>query len=318
LIVGAGTIVLMLLVSAGLAQHLSSRIQDVERQVAAIAGGDFREADAGSRRDEIQELVASVNQMSRQLRQMQQTVRQSERARLLGQLAGGMAHQLRNALTGARLAVQIHARRCPLESREESLAVALRQLALTEEQVKGFLSLGRLERRPPQACDVTALVAEVAALVGPTCEHAKVRLETSIAGGLPPLLVDVDGLRSATLNLVLNAIEAAGPQGAVSLRAAACGGEMLLEVFDNGPGPPPETVEMLFEPFVTSKREGAGLGLALARQVATDHGGELTWERAREQTCFRLTLPWKEAAPDDRIGTRVAAGSHMRNNEMQP
>lgn len=298
LAVGAATILLMVVLSAWLAQRISRRIQSVQQQVAAIAGGQFIEIETGQRQDEIRELALSVNEMSRQLRQMQQTIRQAERSRLLGQLAGGLAHQLRNAVTGARLAVQLHLRRCAtLKSSDDSLNVALRQLSLTEEQIKGFLSLGRQERKPPELCDLAALISEIATLVGPTCEHAQVRFQHQVPTGLPSLMADIQGLRGAVLNLTLNAIEAAGPSGEVQLQAGelAAANGVEIEVRDNGPGPPPELNDALGEPFVTGKAEGVGLGLALAKQVAIDHGGTLTWVREANQTCFRLTLPLTRA-----------------------
>ena len=293
LAVGAATILLMIVLSAWLAQRLSRRIQSVQQQVAAIAGGQFIEVETGQRQDEIRELALSVNEMSRQLRQMQQTIRQAERSRLLGQLAGGLAHQLRNAVTGARLAVQIHVRRClGTANSDDSLNVALRQLSLTEEQVKGFLSLGRQERKPPEPCDLAELVQEIAALVGPTCEHAQVTFQYHVQPDLPNIAADIQGLRGAVLNLTLNAIEAAGPHGEVSLRVSRqpASNAIQIEIRDNGAGPPPELAEALGEPFITGKPEGVGLGLALAKQVAADHGGTLTWERNNGQTYFRLNI----------------------------
>lgn len=293
LAVGAATIVLMVLLSAWLAQRLSRRLQLVQQQVAAIADGEFVEIEPGQRQDEIRELALSVNAMSRQLRQLQQRIGQAERSRLLGQLAGGLAHQLRNAVTGARLAVQIHLRRCAGPVTDDSLNVALRQLSLTEEQIKGFLSLGRQEPKPIETCAVGRLVEEIAVLVGPACEHAQVRFIHQTEAGIPLIQADIQGLRGAVLNLTLNALEAAGPGGEVTLQAALTSGtqELLIEVRDNGPGPPANLAESLGEPFVTGKPEGVGLGLMLAKQVAADHHGSLTWLRAANQTCFRLVLP---------------------------
>jgi hypothetical protein len=95
----------------------------------------------------------------------------------------------------------------------------------------------------------------------------------------------------------LNAIEAAGPGGAVRLEAAAIGDQVAVEVADTGAGPPPELADSLCEAFVTSKPEGVGLGLALAHRVAADHGGRLTWIREDGETRFRLTLPYRAEAP---------------------
>ncbi|HUG91369.1 MAG TPA: HAMP domain-containing sensor histidine kinase [Planctomycetaceae bacterium] len=304
LAVGTVTLVLAVIVSAWLAQRISRRLRTVEQQVAGIAAGRFDEVALGSRHDEIQDLVRSVNQMSRQLQDMQATIHSSERTRLLGQLAGGLAHQLRNALTGARLAVQIHRRRCELNGEDESLEVALRQLSLTEEQVKGLLSLGRTERRPPAARPAGDVVDDVAALVGPACRHAGVELATSITGGAGASVADSESVRTAVLNLTLNAIEAAGRGGRVEINATVDGAGLHFEIVDDGPGPPPELGEAIFDVFVTSKPEGVGLGLALARQIAEESDGGLSWQRVDCTTRFRLSVPAsRQLSPQNRNGT---------------
>jgi signal transduction histidine kinase len=284
--------------------------------VAAIAAGDFSEIATGHRQDEIQELVASVNSMSAQLRGMQHTIRQSERARLLAQLAGGLAHQLRNAVTGTRMALQLHQRRCAANPADKSLSVALRQLALTETQVRGLLSLGRGERSQPVDCDPARIVEDVAGLVEPTCEHADVTLEIAPSPTAGFVRADVESLRAAILNLTTNAIEAAGPGGRVTLRTLARAGLVGVEVGDDGSGPPDHVAESLFEPFVTTKPEGVGLGLALARQVAVDHGGSLTWQRENGQTRFCLMLPATKSPRSGSPESVVTSEIQIPNSEI--
>ena len=290
LVLGVGSLGAMAVVTSWIAHRIGVRIRRVERQVALIAEGDFHELDLGRERDEVQDLSRSINRMCVQLRELRRTVEKSERTRLLAQFAAGLAHQLRNSLTGARMSVQLHARRHPAPDGDQSLDVALRQLAMTEEQVKGLLSLGRVERRPPEVFDLRQLLADVALLVRPSCQHAKVLLHRP--RGVPlELLADPAGVRAAVLNLTLNAIEAAGSGGKVSLAALSDGDEVTIEVADTGPGPPPELADALCEAFVTSKPEGVGLGLALAQQVASEHGGRLSWTRAGGETRFSLALP---------------------------
>ena len=309
LAVGAGAVLLTAIVSGWLAQQFGGRIRLLQERVASIAAGDFREIPLGRRQDEIHDLVESVNVMSDQLRRMQETIRQSERTRLLSQLAGGLAHQLRNAVTGARMALQLHQRRCPESASDQSLSVALRQLALVETQVRGLLSLGKGERRAPVSCELGQFVEDVAALVEPICEHAQVRLQVEIDSEGCTIEADPEALRAAVLNLVTNAIEAAGPGGGVCVRTMKLDDAVAIEVEDTGAGPPPEAAENLFEPFVTTKPEGVGLGLSLARQAAADHAGSLAWRRERERTVFRLTLPGARSQPGAASGNSAICNS---------
>ena len=297
LILGGSSLVLMAAVTSWIAHRISRRIRLVQRQVARIAAGDFEGFDLGRERDEVSDLARSINSMCVQLSEMSRTIQRSERTRLLAQLAAGLAHQMRNSLTGARMSVQLHAKRFPPQPGDESLDVALRQLAITEEQVKGLLSLGRVERRPLEVCDLGRLLADVAFLVHPSCRHAKVTLRYHEGEGPITFVADPADVRAAALNLALNAIEAAGPCGNVSIEALSSGDEVAVEIADTGPGPPPELADAICEPFVTSKPEGVGLGLAIAHQVAIEHGGRLSWSRQGGETRFRLTFPKVDGTP---------------------
>jgi signal transduction histidine kinase len=291
LAVGAVTIVVMLALSAWLARRVGRRIDAVRGLFARIADGSFEQATAEPPNDELHDLVLSANRLSDRLREMRETIRRTERVRLLGQLAGGLAHQLRNSLTGARMAVQLHQRRCRPEG-DDGLDVALIQLALTEEQVKGLLALGRRDDGPTRRGAVPDLLREVERLVGPACRHGKVRWTCSVADDANDILLDgYDRVRAALLNLTLNAIEAAGPNGDVRLVTESDGDTFRIEVRDGGPGPSAAVRDSLFDPFMTTKPEGVGLGLALARQTASDLGGSLSWARAEGATVFTFTLP---------------------------
>jgi signal transduction histidine kinase len=291
LALGLGTLGFVAAVTSWIAHRISKRIRELQQQVARIAAGDFEGFEPGPPGDEVQDLAGSIHRMCTQLKQMQQTIRQSERTRLLAQLAAGLAHQLRNSLTGARLSIQLHAKRFPPQKGDETLDVALRQLALTEEHVKGLLSLGRVERQPHAPCELGQLLGDVALLVKPCCHHAHVQLRRR--GGDDPLHVIADqaALRAAVLNLTMNAVEAAGPGGEVDIGASTNRGDVTIEVSDTGPGPPREVSENLLDPFVTSKPEGVGLGLAVAERVAAEHGGRLSWRRDGDRTRFCMTLP---------------------------
>ncbi|MFO1023277.1 MAG: HAMP domain-containing sensor histidine kinase, partial [Planctomycetales bacterium] len=292
LLLGVVALIGVVLISSIVFRRLARRLEDVRNQVADIAAGNFREIPLSDPPDEIQDLISSVNAMSRQLKAMQQLIGRTERSRVLGQLAGGLAHQLRNALTGTRLAIQIHMRRCSHSAQDESLKVALQQLSVMEEHVRRLLSVGRGEKIEVGWCSINKLFEEVRTLVAPVCKHSRVEFDLTI----PPLTIlevrgHYEGLRNALLNLVLNSVEAAGPDGKIAIRAHLDQADLIVEVFDNGLGPPPEIAPQLFEPFVTGKPDGVGLGLVVVQQVVRQHQGEVTWERIGEETCFRMRLP---------------------------
>ena len=102
---------------------------------------------------------------------------------------------------------------------------------------------------------------------------------------------DADQLAQLFLNVLGNAVEAAGPGGRVRITMTPTPQSARIEVRDNGPGPPPSVAERLFEPFVTGKPDGVGLGLAAARHAAIAHGGKLSWRREDGWTCFVIELP---------------------------
>jgi len=226
---------------------------------------------------------------------LRKTLVASERQRLLGQLAAGFAHELRNAVTGARLAIDLHRRRCDASRSatspaDDSLAVATRQLDIVEAEVRGLLALGRPAEAAVEPTDLDRLIDDVQSLTAARANHTGVTLSRGLPVGLT-MPARRDSLRAALVNLVLNAIDAAGRSGAVRLDILAEPGSASLVVEDTGPGPPPALATTMHEPFVTGKPEGVGLGLAVAQAVAAEHGGTLSWSRHGDRTRFAIRLP---------------------------
>jgi signal transduction histidine kinase len=153
-------------------------------------------------------------------------------------------------------------------------------------------------------------------LIEPACKHRKVELTVAPQGGTTveassaQLEADPEQLRHVLMNLLLNAVEAAGSGGWVRVEYnESKGGMCRVRVLDSGAGPPADFVERLFEPFSTTKPEGVGLGLAVARRVAELHGGRLDYTRRDGATCFELTLPLpiRSVSPEPTLPTRSAS-----------
>lgn len=289
LAIGGGTLVLLLLVSGMIAVRQSQRLRSVGDGLARLAEGNFTPLPSGPPDDEIRDLTLSANALARQLESLQQEVRRTERFRILGQLAGGLAHQLRNAIAGARLAIQLQIRRQGSVG-IETLETALRQLELMNRQTQSLLALTRHEHRDPVYVDLAVLLEEVTLLVRPQAEHVHRHLEIRIdRQGAPK--VDRDPLQAALLNLITNAFEAAPHEGTVWVVAGPEAERWVVEVQDAGPGVAVTMIDSLFEPFASDKPEGIGIGLAMAKAAAEEHSGRLTYRREDGRSIFRLELP---------------------------
>jgi len=294
---GLSTIVLLSSVTLLLAGRLIGRITRLQRQVDAIAQGDFSSDLPVSPDDELGRLGRAVQSMAAQLRQMWDALGREHGQRLLHQIAGGLAHNLRNSITGARMAVELHARHCRGASGggagDEDLQMAVDQLEQTEDYVRRLLlvSAGKQELNRPAA--IGECLRDIRSSLDNTARHRGVVItwqvdERAAAGQV----ADGPTLTAAVTNLVWNALQAGDD---VRIQAAvdehAPGPQVCIEVSDNGPGPPTDIAKSLFEPFVTSKPEGLGLGLPLVARSMESLGGTVQWDRHLQRTRFRLHLP---------------------------
>ena len=296
LIAGIVAAVAAVALATWLARRFVRPIRRLAAHTAEIAQGHFASMPPSPHNDELRDLADSINHMAAQLADYEQQVRHSERLRTLGQLGAAMAHQLRNAATGGRMAIELHRRDCPQGERDESLEVALRQLRLMESYLRQFLAIDESTPSARSPVDAAALVEKVLGLLRPSCIHAGVDLQWTPPAELPWLEGDADSLGQLVTNLIRNALDAAvsGPDPKVIIKLdQSPDGRGRLRVFDTGPGPALSVSEQLFNSIVTTKPDGFGLGLFVARQIAERHDGHLDWRREDEMTCFTFEFPLK-------------------------
>ena len=301
LVTGLCSSIAVALVATFVASRIGRRIERLEKHVQRIADGSFETVTPEGPMDAIHALTVSVNSMSQQLLRSNSQIAQNERSRLINLIASGLAHELRNRLTGARLAIQT----CdPEPKRQEALGIAQKQLLLAEETLQRLLTLkGGTPNATTPSMMISQIVAAVLELTQPIADHQRVsfRVEslTSHAHAIPAFnndtsVKDGNALVGALINLVLNAFEAAGPGGIVELhtRIVQDREATFLEwlIRDNGPGPSTEIEKSMFEPFATTKREGVGLGLAMSKQIAQRQQGDIRWSRDSKWTEFVLRI----------------------------
>jgi signal transduction histidine kinase len=316
-LVGTAAIVALVLVATILAHRFVQPIRRLGDRAAAIAEGNFEPLPVTRRNDEIRDLTLSINRMAEQLDGYENEVRRHEQLRTLGQLGAGLAHQLRNAATGGRMAIELHQMHCRSkedEENRETLEIALRQLRLMESYLQRFLALGQTHDAPHEPLDLEALVTDALDLTRSSAVHAGIDLvyngkvfcrptgeatgeETELRGNDNLVISgDADALRQLFVNLLLNAIDAVrGGEGEtkrieVEIQLADAW-TATVKIADNGPGPDAKVADHLFEPFVTGKPEGTGLGLYVARQTVEAHQGKIAWKRLHDKTVFEVELP---------------------------
>ncbi len=226
-----------------------------------------------------------------------------EKQLLLSRLLARVAHEIRNPLSSLDIHVQLleeDMANTPPEVRARSAGrfhIIRTELERLDNLVKQFLSLAGRSAPTLQPVDVAQVAGHVCALLRPEAAAHGISIDVQLPASLAPVHADPDQLTQALLNLVLNAVQAVGSSGRVTVAAkmAASGGELAITVADSGPGIETDNVAALFEPFYTTKEDGSGLGLWIVRQIAVAHRGSVTATNGPSGgAVFTLTLPLHE------------------------
>jgi signal transduction histidine kinase len=212
---------------------------------------------------------------ARRLAEAEEKRLRSERLAAAGALAAGVAHEVRNPLNSISLAAQRISRKHSVDTECARFAGRISaEVVRLDDIVKGFLDLARPASGPRSATDLGEVIGEVVALLETEAEERGVSL--AVDGAAARAVVDREAVRRALLNLLRNAIQVAPAESSVEITLETDGPLARVRVRDRGPGIEPESAERVFDPFVTNRADGVGLGLALVRRVAEEHGG---WAR---------------------------------------
>jgi two-component system, sporulation sensor kinase E len=229
------------------------------------------------------------------LREIHSLVDHSRVLTRLGQMAAGVAHEIRNPLQTINLELGILRGAKNLSSDEvsEHVRTALDEIQRLQRAVSGFLKVARLQRMSLDSLDPADLLEEIHQAHEAEANLAGLDLELIQESTLPEITADREVLRQALQNLVRNAIQATpSREGRVILRGAANGEEIRLSVEDTGPGIPPENMERVFDLYFTTKEGGSGVGLALVRQAVEMHNGRVELASKRgEGTVVQVRIP---------------------------
>ncbi|MCA9137614.1 MAG: HAMP domain-containing histidine kinase [Planctomycetales bacterium] len=288
LLTGLSTIAVVTTLLFFVVSRMIGRLRRLETQVHRIAAGRFKSELTDDGCDEIGRLADAINTMALQLSELWRRVNEQQSAKLLHQISGGMAHQLRNTLTGAKLAMELHQGKFKDDPPEE-VRVALRQLEIAEDYVGRLLAVGSKDSRGDRPQVVAECLEDVRSTHEPIARHLRVVANWTVDPAAASVMIkDGPAFSAAVSNLVLNAMQA-GDHVEVTARIDQQN-RCVVCVTDNGPGIDDEIADAVFDPFVTSKPEGLGLGLPLVKRAAEDFGGSVSWRRSSNQTTFELVV----------------------------
>lgn len=285
--------------------HLQDAADGLEHEVGRV---ELRPSnDLPELQEQVQLVSARIRQVVEELRQARREALAADRLSAVGELAAGVAHELRNPLTGVKLLIQAAAKRPadrPLSAQE--LSVVQEQIIRMEKTIQGLLDYARPPEMHQVRHDLRDTVRRALNLVAGHARQMNIAVCEDFS--LVPVLVDGDPgqLHQVFVNLLLNGIEAMPGGGELWVAvqdAALTDGCCRVTVTDSGNGISENILERMFEPFVTSKERGTGLGLAISRRIVQQHGGKLTAANREERgAVFSVKLPRCSEPPPPAAG----------------
>jgi signal transduction histidine kinase len=219
-----------------------------------------------------------------------------------GELASGIAHEIKNPLIGVASGVDLLERRLNDDPKSATVLGQMReQLKRIESAIRDLLSYAQPKKPRLIWTAPDQLVDRVVALIGSQAETAGVSIEKRVGGDARKIHVDPELMTQALVNLTLNGIQALGPGGVVGISTECVNGEVRISVSDTGAGIPKDRIEEIFRPFFTTKHQGTGLGLAITRGIVERHGGRLE-VGSEEGQGSQFTLVF--ATTDEEVGAQ--------------
>ncbi len=307
LVAGVGAVAICGALLVVLTYTVQRPMVELQQKIAQLGSGDLNvSVSFAHRNDEIGDLGRNFNQMVSQMRESRVEIERLHRTQMsraehmatLGEMATGLAHEIRNPLAGIAGVIEIIGRDLPTTSPARAVVKDVRQeIARINRIVTDLLQTARPHPPKVRKSDLNTTV-EHAVMLGRQQGLAKaVEVTLRKNPSLPEVEHDSDQIHQVLLNLLLNALQAIDQNGKIAVTVERGQDAAVIEVADNGRGISPELLPNIFRPFFTTKGDGTGLGLSLARRIVEDHQGRIdVTSTVGKGTTFAVILPLQRAA----------------------
>ncbi len=301
-VAAAGALVICAAVIVVLAASVRRPMLELQDKIARVSLGDMdARVTFAERNDEIGDLGRDFNDMVAQLKASREEIHhlhqtqmsRAEHFATLGELAAGLAHEIRNPLAGIAGVIEIVGRDLPPNSAARAVIKDAKEEAI---QINRILSelLDTARPKPPQfrVSDLAATAEHAVMFARQQAVTKRIMIELDKGGDLPPVDHDPNQINQVLLNLLLNAIQAMDKPGTIRVSLQQEDETVLISVADEGKGISAEHLPNIFRPFFTTKGHGTGLGLSLARRIVESHGGSIDAQsEVGKGTRFVVCLP---------------------------
>jgi len=269
----------------------------LRRGVASIKGGLRRLEEDFSYRlpprgGDFGQIVQAINHMAQRRAALEAELRRQDRLAALGKVVAGVAHEIRNPLNSMRLTLELLDRKVEKGAAEAGeVEAAIREIDRLDLILARLLAFGRPALGDRHVQEVAPLLRRAVSLVQEQSQTKGVEVAVALEDAGLRADLDAPQIEQVLINLLLNAIEASPPGGRVRLEVRGADRRLRITVADQGPGIPPEEQSHVFDAYYTTKPEGAGLGLAVSREIVANHGGELSLLPGGPGATFLVDLP---------------------------
>jgi signal transduction histidine kinase len=281
----------LVLVSQLMARRVTAPLDKLVGFTHDVAGGGHGRAAEGG--DEVGRLGRAFNEMLDRLEASKSALVRSEKLGLAGLFAARVAHDIRNPLASMKINAQLLDRALKADPANAGLVNAmLHDISQVESVIRDLIELARPGELRLVPADLNVVVRNVVRQLEARLTHRKVAAALALQDRLPRVMTDTERFSQALQNIIVNAIDAMPNGGALTITSRSDDGQVIIDVDDEGVGIDPDLAGRLFDPFVSSKPEGVGLGLVNAKAVVEGHGGQIALTpRQPRGTRARITVP---------------------------